>query len=224
MGLLSHNNARTMAPPGELPSNPGTLPIVVASMMRSGTHLVIDAILNNFKEYRGKPLYIDLDEWLRSGGKISDLLELEGVVLKTHYPQVKLDMNTGDLADFNQLLSKSHIIIPCRDSESVLKSASSKSFNYYANTNDFQEDAKRFAGYWSAVDHLTIPFESLVDRAQFPSLMGLIEKWIGVMLAAKIVYPFKKSQKMKVYGCKLLTRLIGKYAPIVNTTIGFAKR
>ena len=50
-------------------------------MMRSGTHLLIDLILNNFAALRTSPLYIDADRFLRESGSSKELLFQIGYTL-----------------------------------------------------------------------------------------------------------------------------------------------
>ncbi len=62
----------------------GTPHVVVAAQMRSGTHLLIDLILNNFPVYRESPLYLDLERYRLSDLETSRIPDLRGLVIKTH--------------------------------------------------------------------------------------------------------------------------------------------
>lgn len=86
--VLPHNNRRCVAPPGELRPGSGK-PVIVSSIMRSGTHLLIDLLLNNFPAYRRMPLYVDLDHALASGLTAADLLHGGCYVMKSHHPNVR---------------------------------------------------------------------------------------------------------------------------------------
>ncbi len=122
---LRHNNPRTLCPPGmpEAGKGPKRPLIMVPTLMRSGTHILIDLILNNFPAYQGKPLYVDLDLVMRHPQReemLAAMMEVGGFVVKTHYPQ--LIVKEPDLEVVQQVADQSIIISTRRDSDLVLKS------------------------------------------------------------------------------------------------------
>ena len=56
--VLPYENARVVAPPG-VPVTQDRPNIVVATPKRSGTHVLIDILLNNLPAYRRRPLYVE---------------------------------------------------------------------------------------------------------------------------------------------------------------------
>lgn len=220
MFRLNHNNKKVMAPPAELPDNPGLPVIVVASVMRSGTHLLIDTILNNFSGYKNKPLYVDLDEWIRSGRSIDDIYTLEGAVIKTHYPQAKLALKPEEL---ERLFQNCKVIMPIREEESVWKSSTSSAFDVYSSKDDFNKDMEAFNSFWSKFATLKVSFADVVTD-DFDGALQRISRFIGIEGLTKGIKPIPKNQKYKVLSYKLLTRMLGRQSPIINTTIGFAKK
>src|SRR4051812_42875729 len=87
--VLPHDTRKTTAPPAVLPSADGPL-IIVASMMRSGTHLLLDSMFNNFPPLRRTPLFVDFDSYERQALPVDPLRSLRGAVIKTHYPETPL--------------------------------------------------------------------------------------------------------------------------------------
>ena len=209
-----------MCPPGELPSPKENPTIVVASIMRSGTHLLIDTLFNNFTEYRNAPLYIDLDEWIRTGGTLAELKGLTGVIIKTHYPQVSLPIEPLEMKSFFQ---DCQIFTPVREHDKIWRSSTSTAFDAYSSEDEFKRDLSAFSTFWEPFEALQVPFSSLVAD-DFTPVVTALSEYLDLAPAKRFVAPFKKGEKFKVYFYKLLTRLLGKQSPIINTTIGFAKK
>src|SRR5262245_46905598 len=87
--LLPHDTRSTTCPPAPLVSGHGPL-IIVASLMRSGTHLLLDSFFNNFPELRRVPLFVDFDAYQRAGLPVGPLQSVQGIIVKTHYPETPL--------------------------------------------------------------------------------------------------------------------------------------
>ena len=83
--LLPHNNHRCIAPPGII-GPAGGKSIIVPSLMRSGTHVLIDLLLNNVPGYRRAPLNVDLDHYLAGKNSLDALNRCGSYVMKSHYP------------------------------------------------------------------------------------------------------------------------------------------
>ena len=160
--LIPHNTRRTVAPPGRLrDTGPGEI-VLVASVMRSGTHVLIDCILNNFDRYRRRPLYVDLDQLVRQGLDWRRIVDQAGpYVVKTHFPQVQY---TGLKEAVTQLLGAARVVIPERSAEDVLRS--SEAFDTGMTTDELRQSLRTFEQFWSRVPHLPVEFAQLVDRAR----------------------------------------------------------
>src|SRR5579859_7066083 len=87
--LLPHDTVQTTCPPAPLVNGEGSL-IIVCSLMRSGTHLLLDAMFNNLPALRRRPLFVDFDAYERTGLPVSAFASATGMVIKTHYPQTPL--------------------------------------------------------------------------------------------------------------------------------------
>lgn len=218
--LLRHNTVMTVAPPGKLKSNrDGAIIVLVPSIMRSGTHVLIDSILNNVWAYRRRPLYIDLDQFVINGLDPNDILLAGPYVVKTHFPQVQVP----GLSEAVQLIAaRSRILIPRRNRDSIIKS--SLLFDADLSAESINAAFAQFDDFWSRYDHMDVQFARLIHRDQYQAVMSEISKFIGNATRKKLIFPPAKDEKMKVYIIKAMTRLIGKYSPVVNTTISFSKK
>ncbi len=197
-------------------------PIIVASLMRSGTHLLIDSLLNNCKELRRVPLYIDLDELLLecSHDEALELIARSGhYVIKTHYPQ--LGGNDPERAAFMASLCEMGTTITImRDQASVERSFAI--FSDQPEPRDMSDNYARFRGFWQARAQLALNFEDLTNDWQ--NTMDRIWTATGHKRDVSVTPPSPRNHRYRVYANKLLTRLIGRRAPVINTTIGFASR
>lgn len=222
ISFLKHNNARTVCPPGKLPKGSGRN-VLVASLTRSGTHVLIDMLLNNFKCLRNAPLYVDLDMWLRKGNSLEELAKLEGVIFKTHYPQDELPITEDE---FNVFLSTANPIIVAtqRDSDSVFKSASSSSFPRYTERDEFDRDVRRHHLFWESKIALTLPLDKLLQQDSYRLLLQKLEVLLKKTARKNPIFPRAKHAKNRVLCDKLFTRIMGKNAKSINTTVGFAKK
>lgn len=217
--VLKHDTIMTVAPPGKLRvQGPGTI-VLVPSIMRSGTHLLIDSILNNLSAYRRRPLYIDLDQYVRKGLNPESILSAGPYVVKTHFPQVRWP----GLLDAVQLIAPTAlIVIPRRNPESIVKS--NLLFDARSSAESIRSSLVEFDAFWSQYQHLDIEFARLIDRGLYGQEVAKIAEFIGCTLRTPLRYPFTTDEKMKIYIVKALTRLFGKYSPVVNTTISIFKR
>jgi hypothetical protein len=215
--VLSPSTPRTTCPPGDLTPGKGHF-IVVASLQRSGTHLLIDAILNNFARYKRRPLYIHLDRYLKEGHTLEPLLATGGYVVKTHFPQT---LGPEYESSIRHLLERSVILTPIRPMEQVYRSA--VAFGTVSDQYELAQHVARFDRFWQPYERMLIPFEGLVDTKNYPMLIRQIGQYIGTAPNDKLIYPIAKEHLFRVKLLKLLTRLFGNRCPVVNTTIAFAK-
>ncbi|WGL15251.1 hypothetical protein PVT68_10760 [Microbulbifer bruguierae] len=217
--FLSFKNPRVVCPPGNLPSVEGK-PIIVASVMRSGTHLAIDLLLNNFQSIPKTPLYVDGDQYFRSEvnrtGYLSEGVKIGKCVLKTHYPQ---RLPAGKREIFQRLASESHVIVLRRPIEETYRSLSAWGVSIeYPQYLDIVSD---FYSFWeeAAPHRIEIDFSQLTNKKRFEDLVRRIESETGIVSRKKIKYPINPKHVGKIALTKFATRLMGKYAPTINTGI-----
>lgn len=226
--LLKHNNARTMCPPGRIvPALGAPLPLIlVPTLMRSGTHVLIDLILNNFAPYKRRPLYVNLDEVLNSGQAeaiVPRLLDYGTYVIKTHFPQAWTAGNRAPV--FDSLTSNAIIVSTTRDTNEICRSTQRfpELYRMFRDDEDLYASLDRFREYWEPFNPLTIPFQSLVRGEGVEEFLHALAERIGIRRNPQLVPPIGKQFRTRVYFAKVLTRLLGHRAPVVNTTIGFAR-
>ncbi|MBY6211340.1 hypothetical protein KUV95_07225 [Microbulbifer agarilyticus] len=217
--LVPFTNPRVVCPPGIIPKSSGK-PIIVASVMRSGTHLAIDLLLNNFPELAKKPLYVDADQLFRNRVNrekyINNELKIGRCVVKTHFPQAAPeDMR----ATIEKLVKESHVILLRRPVEQTLRST--QSWGLVNDVDLYKEKVDNFFEYWSGVsnDVLEVNFDELTDREKFPSIVHNVSKLTGLKSTSKTRYPVNPKKIVTMIATKLATRLFGKRAPVINTGI-----
>ena len=220
--LIPFNNKRVVCPPGKIRPGQGTL-VVVPTVMRSGTHLLIDTIINNFSCYRRTPLYVDLDRMLdRSEGRkerIQDLLGGGNYVVKTHFPQVDDDPSRLDY--MLQVFEHGKIVTVHRDVNSVVKSALAWGLLRKSEEGEYRLNIDKFNNYWKNYDLLSLEFEELVDYSLYPGAVAKIGNYLRCQPRSQIIRSISKKRPFAVYLAKASTRFFGRYAPIINTTINF---
>lgn len=216
---IKYNSPRCVAPPGSLEQSSGT-PVIIASLMRSGTHLLIDSVLNNCKELRRNPLYIDLDQFINTypfPAACNDILNAGSYIVKTHYPQ--LGGESQRHKEIIQLLSKNaKVIAVTRDLNEI--SSSFQAFSGSEHLPDLNDVHSKFTSFWSDQDALCLNYKDLVNN--WDEAMTKFWQYTGLSPELKTRRPPRKNQKTLAYCNKLLTRLLGNRAPIINTTIGFS--
>jgi hypothetical protein len=213
---LPYNNRRTTAPPGRLVKGPGT-PVIIASLMRSGTHLLIDLILNNFRDFKKSPLYVELDSYLDQGCPAETLFSCGRRLLKTHFPEQTHASRDAEI--IRRLAERSLIISPHRDPEDVYRSTAA--FGYPMDRATFLERRRRFEEFWKDFPRLILPFEDLVRSGDYPARLRDIAAFLGVSPNRRTIGPPPGAGLARVYVLKAMTRCLGSRAPVVNTTIRF---
>ncbi|MEM1436666.1 MAG: hypothetical protein AAGG11_21630 [Pseudomonadota bacterium] len=193
---------------------------MVASLMRSGTHLLIDSLLNNCRGLRRSPLYIDLDQLLSQSSpeEALALMKRSGTyVVKTHFPQLGHDDPARERV-MTALCEMGTTITVTRE-----RSAVERSFAIFSDRDtaiDLSEDYQRFAEFWSARATASISFEELTGN--WADTMAGVWRATGLTPDPGPRPPLSRAHRYRVYLNKLLTRLVGRRAPMINTTIGFA--
>ena len=217
--MLNPTNHITCCPPGKLQSPNELQHVVVASMMRSGTHIVIDIILNNFVSLRKQPLYVNLDTYLNQGGDINMLDESGGTLVKTHYPQTSISLaNNSDLGIF---LQKCKVILVKRASDQMKKSLANFGELGKKELASFDESFVRHTTYWrSHSNYLTLHYDDLIDANKLEEIIVSISNFLELPIPAHLRGPRCKDQRWRIKFDKALTRLLGPLAPRINTGIG----
>jgi hypothetical protein len=218
--LLPYNNAKVVAPPG-VPDRHGRSNIVVATPKRSGTHLLMDILLNNLSAYRTRPLYIDLDKsWrtrFRDPEAITRIDHRAGYILKSHLPSGLRPEAKAD-NDLLALIDAALVIVVKRDKESVVRSLQQWSDHGF-DRDKFEEMWHDHWTFWDGKPDIEIEFSTLFDDDEMVRILDQICESVGV--ARNPVYrgPVAPQSRRKIYLNKIATRLLGARAPRVDTTI-----
>lgn len=214
-GLLRHDTRRTTCPPGPLVSGDGPL-IIVPSIMRSGTHLLLDALFNNFPALRRQPLFVDFDAYERAKLPSAPLASLNGVIIKTHYPQVELAPEY--VSALKTLAARAIIVMPKRPAEAIRKSLAKWDEHY--SPEAFTQLEQRYEEFWKPYAPVTAGFASLLDAAGVKALISLVAE--RTKLTPRSGPPLMPARgRYGIYWDKVLTRMLGRAAPRINTTIGY---
>lgn len=221
--FFCHNNQRCVAPPGALPKGSGK-PIIVCSIKRTGTHALIDLILNNFRSYQRSPLYVDYDQLVRLGVERESLFEMGDIVVKTHYPQVQFD-DPKAIEDLRRLARDSHVLCPIRPQEAV--HCSMKRFNAEVNnftSEELEELYRRHETFWAEFSPVSFEFKSLVSSDCASRNIEKIASVLGLSAPSRVVANPGKDQVILTMCLKLATRVLGRRSPRLNTTIQFVSK
>jgi hypothetical protein len=214
--LLPHDSKKTTCPPAPLVSGDGPT-IIVASLMRSGTHLLLDALFNNFRGLRRTPLFLDFDAYERGSLPVAPLSGITGVIIKTHFPETPLARAYS--VNLSRIASRAIVLTPRRSSEDVRRSLAKWGMNF--SREEFAELEKRFDEYWSPFSPLKLDFNQLLHPDGVRAAVGEVVFRTGLKCdrATRPVMPAKS--RLGVYVDKMLTRVAGSSAPRINTTIGY---
>jgi hypothetical protein len=185
--------------------------------MRSGTHLLLDALFNNFPALRRRPLFVDFDACERAGRSTEPFATINGVTIKTHYPQVEL---TGPyLSALTSVAARAFILTPRRPAAEIRKSLAKWGENFTAE--EFAEIERRFDEFWSPFSPVTVNFATLLKSEGIESLMALVAERAGLVAGPNKPPVMPARHRVGVYFDKVLTRLLGCGAPRINTTVGY---
>lgn len=215
--LFPHTTGKVMCPPGPLPTGP-LPPLIVSSLMRTGTHLLIDLLLNNIQGYRQSPLYLDFDAYTFEGFASAPLLEVGSCVVKTHVAHRPFNPETGDL--LRALADRSVVIIPMRQPEKIYKSMAT--WGYQASPEEFAGLQARHLAFWKGHDPILVEFDHLLNPEKAAKILALIRDRAGLPPDQGTALPFVAgSSRARNLFRKLRTRIQGCKAPRFNTTVGF---
>ncbi len=212
-----HNNRRTVCPPGPIPTGVHA-PIIVSSLMRSGTHLAIDLLLNNLWSYRNNPLYIDFDRLALDTPDPERIKTAGSCIIKTHVQQCAFDEKTRDL--LKSIASKGLVVIPTRDLAATHSSL--KKWNQSFSLEKLKRDHSEHLDFWKEFFPIVVDFKDLLD----PARAGLFLRDVRQRLdlpddesPADVITA--SGLELRIFWSKLHTRLVGSDAGLINTTIGF---
>lgn len=206
----------TTCPPAPLKSSGGPT-IVVASLMRSGTHLLLDTLFNNYSEFRRFPLFVDFDAYARKELPLEPLSSLRGVLIKTHYPETPLPSAYADA--LAAIASRSIVLTPTRNQDEVRTSLTK--WGVDCTSNDFADIKTQFENFWTPFSPTLIPFTQLLDATGIQSVLLQLNQLTGLNCRRLHSPVMPANLRLGVYIDKLLTRLAGSKAPRINTTIGY---
>lgn len=192
--------------------------------MRSGTHIMIDLILNNFAMYKGSPLYINLDMVLHFGAKVHDVTQAGGSVIKTHFPQ-SIECR-GHETEIREFLHQQKVILVTREMNAIKKSL--KRFGEWGanESTKFDQIHTEFDDYWNN-EHkgsvLRVDYADLIQAEKVPGILREIERFTGLTKNSHLIGVIKKEKRFAILLWKALTRLLGCFSPRINTGIQLGK-
>lgn len=231
-GALRHDNPRVVAPPGAIRPGPGR-PIIVATVQRTGTHVLMDLVLNNLAPYRRRPLYIDADRFLGPLDAESALAAAEQViaggsyVVQTHHPALKARPHLDEA--IRRIAAAGVVVTTRRDVDDAHRSLT----QFVAGRDHAMDPAaiesaqvlademRRHAAFWQGRVAATVDFVDLFDPVASAALMARIAEIVGVEPRRRHRPAPPKSHRRRVLLAKALTRIAGRHSPVLNTTVGF---
>jgi hypothetical protein len=220
--LFPFTNPRVVCPPGRVRPQ-GRANIVIATPLRSGTHILIDLILNNLPAYRNHPLYVDLDQCAKQDARGHDLLGQlptdAGYVLKTHMP---LNVPGGMAADprIASLIGAACVVTIRRNRFDVCRSLGRwYGLDQAAAEAKYGPEYDRFWDFWEGRPTITVIFEDLFREDAMRNLLAGISDWTGTQPTTRFRAPPTAKHRGGIYATKMLTRIAGRRAPRVDTTI-----
>jgi hypothetical protein len=193
-------------------------------MMRSGTHLLINLLLNNFPAFKSSPLYLNLDMFVHQGGHLKELDHSGGFVVKTHFPQsVECRGHEDGLKEF---LGRNKVLLVYRNPHEIKRSLGKFGEWGAAEVSKFAQIQADFSNYW---DHehqgevMRVKYADLIDETKLPSLIEALQTFTGLPRNSKIVGVVAKKKRLTILFWKAATRLFGHLSPRINTGIKLGK-
>lgn len=213
--MLPHDTQHTTCPPAPVVSGIGPL-IIVCSIMRSGTHLLLDSLFNNFPRLRRTPLFIDFDAYERGSHPLAPALGVTGAIVKTHYPQTPL--KPAYAAALSAIATRAVVFKPTRPAMQVRHSLAK--WEICMTNDEFAEMERRFDHFWAPFAPNIVEFSNLLDPNRIAELIQLVQERTG--LEPRAGRPMMPAHtRLGVYLDKALTRFFGCRVPRLNTTIGY---
>lgn len=218
--VLPFTNPRVVCPPGQVVAR-GKPNLIVATPMRSGTHILIDLILNNLPDYRNRPLYIDLDQCAKQSKPSHDLLAAipldAGYVIKTHMP-LGTPAETPSDPRIQALIEHAQVVTIRRDRADVCRSLGRwHKIDEAAAEARYGPDYDQFWSFWEAREQISVEFKDLFKPDQMRPVLDKLAQ--SGRVRASYMAPPSSARKSAIYTNKILTRLVGRHAPRIDTTI-----
>jgi hypothetical protein len=225
--LLPTESQRVSAPPGEI-EMANRRSILLATPMRSGTHITMDLIMNALPQYRRKPLYINLDAYLlqdKHRGAAVDIgrdLGQAGYVIKTHFPSGRVATKQTQM---EAVARAALVVVVDRPTEDIRQSlerwvaAEPGLPRITRQLVNLDAELEAFHAFWSQFNPYRIAFRDLFDAARCAAIVADIAR------LTEHPEPFTHnpappvSRAMQVYMNKGLTRILGHRAPRIDTSI-----
>lgn len=219
--LLSFQNPRVVCPPGSVHPR-GRRNIIVATPRRSGTHILMDLIFNNIPTYRAHPLYVDLDQCFRRSVDGTDLMSQitadAGFILKTHLP-IRHEARIMEDPQILRLIDEALVLTVRRDRDDVTRSMTRWQEMGAQEPAFYEALYDGFWDFWSGREDIEMGFRDLFDESAMQALMGRIAEETGTHARRSFSPAPGRNAQRSIYAHKALTRLLGRRAPVVNTTI-----
>lgn len=220
--IVPFTNPRVVCPPGQVRVQ-GRKNIIVATPMRSGTHILIDLILNNLPAYRNRPLYVDLDQCAKQSTAENDLLGMvsadAGYLLKTHMPLNVPDTMSTD-SRIETLIAQSIVITVRRPRADVCRSLGRwHGVDDATATERYGAQYDQFWQVWDGRARIMLDFSDLFVPERMSQLLRQLGEETGTQPVAHYTAPPSGAHKYQIYTNKMLTRILGCRAPRIDTTI-----
>ncbi|HZV33215.1 MAG TPA: hypothetical protein VFB72_01460 [Verrucomicrobiae bacterium] len=213
--VLPHDTQNTTCPPAAVVCGEGPV-IIVCSIMRSGTHLLLDSLFNNFPTLRRAPLFIDFDAYERGSLPLEPIVGVTGAIIKTHYPQTPL--KPAYAAALAEIASRAVVFKPTRPANQVRNSLAK--WEMRMSIEEFAELERRFDNFWAPFAPNVVEFSTLLDSQGVSQFLQLVQQRTGFKpRAGRPMMP--AHSRFGVYLDKALTRVLGCRVRRVNTTIGY---
>lgn len=215
--IFPHDGPALICPPGPVPTGPRP-PIIVSSLMRSGTHLAMDLLLNNLPEYRQDPLYIDFDSYVYEGFSPQSLLGAGSTLIKTHVAQRPFGRAYTDV--LRRIGAKGLVVIPVRETSKIRLSMNK--WGYDVTDAGLEEHHRSQLEFWKEQRPILIPFAHLLDPEKARDFLQTVRQRLCLDPPPENTPTVVAGRsRPKNLWRKLRTRLQASKAPILNTTVGF---
>lgn len=220
--IVPFTNPRVVCPPGRIRSQ-GRRNIIVATPMRSGTHILIDLILNNLPDYRNNPLYVDLDQCRKQSGPGNDILanitSQAGYLVKTHMPLNVPDDMSGN-SRVKELIDEGIVVTVRRSRADVCRSLGNwHGLDMTEAEQHYGVEYDRFWQIWDGHNGISLTFEELFNPTAMQKFLQRLGKETDTSPASRYTAPPSGKNRNRIYANKMLTRLLGRRATRIDTTI-----
>lgn len=88
----------------------------------------------------------------------------------------------------------------------------------------YGHDYDRFWAFWEGRAQITLAFEDLFDAVRMEQLLKDLAEWGGTVPRDVYMGPPAGQSRIGIYANKTLTRLLGRQAPRIDTTVHTLKR